>query len=182
MAHVNVDTDRHRGSRRTLLWGHCRVGRSVRRDHRPTDVHDLLAMTRHVQHACEVEHTSTRRRPDPTSSQGSHMPHHHKKVKFSHTRYRPLGPELIPVYRQSCHRPGSRLPLLSARPVEEHPACKNWVMRCWRGYMSGARYRLFTCGPADATASHHLLPHLNPDWFTFLVPAYPGSRINVKCS
>jgi len=27
-----------------------------------------------------------------------------KKVKFSHTRYRALGPELIPVYRQSAHR------------------------------------------------------------------------------
>ena len=25
-----------------------------------------------------------------------------KKVKFSHTRYRALGPELIPVYRQSA--------------------------------------------------------------------------------
>jgi len=27
---------------------------------------------------------------------------------------------------------------------------------------------LFACGPADATAipkPHHLLPHLNPDWF-----------------
>ena len=27
-----------------------------------------------------------------------------KKVKFSHTRYRALGPELIPVYRQSDRR------------------------------------------------------------------------------
>jgi len=27
-----------------------------------------------------------------------------KKVKFSHTRYRALGPELIPVYRQSALR------------------------------------------------------------------------------
>ena len=27
-----------------------------------------------------------------------------KKVKFSHTRYRTLGPELIPVYRQSARR------------------------------------------------------------------------------
>ena len=27
-----------------------------------------------------------------------------KKVKFSHTRYRALGPQLIPVYRQSAHR------------------------------------------------------------------------------
>ena len=26
------------------------------------------------------------------------------KVKFSHTRYRALGPELIPVYRQSARR------------------------------------------------------------------------------
>jgi len=25
-----------------------------------------------------------------------------KKVKFSHTRYRALGPELIPVYKQSA--------------------------------------------------------------------------------
>jgi len=41
---------------------------------------------------------------------------------------------------------------------------------------------LFACGPADATAipkPHHLLPHLNPDWLTFLAPAYlgcPGKR------
>ena len=27
-----------------------------------------------------------------------------KKVKFSYTRYRALGPELIPVYRQSARR------------------------------------------------------------------------------
>ena len=27
-----------------------------------------------------------------------------KKVKFSHTRYRALGPELIPLYRQSARR------------------------------------------------------------------------------
>ena len=42
---------------------------------------------------------------------------------------------------------------------EAHPACKNWVMRCWCGYLSGARCRLFACGPADATAipkPHHL--------------------------
>ena len=35
-------------------------------------------------------------------------------------------------------------------------------------YLSGARCRLFAYGPADATAipkPHHLLPHLNPDWF-----------------
>ena len=33
---------------------------------------------------------------------------------------------------------------------------KNWVVRCWRGYLSGARCRL-AYGPADATATHCLL-------------------------
>ena len=35
----------------------------------------------------------------------------------------------------------SALALLVGRQ-EGHPACKNWVMRCWRGYVSGARCRL----------------------------------------
>ena len=39
---------------------------------------------------------------------------------------------------------------------EGHPACKNWVVGCWRGYLSGARWRL-AYGPADATATHCLL-------------------------
>ena len=46
---------------------------------------------------------------------------------------------------------------------------KNWVVGCWRGYLSGARCRL-AYGPADATATHCLLLG-----FTFLVPAHPGS-------
>jgi len=36
---------------------------------------------------------------------------------------------------------------------EKHLACKNWVMRCWCGYLSGARCRLFAYGSDDATAS-----------------------------
>jgi len=32
---------------------------------------------------------------------------------------------------------------------------KNWVVRCWRGYLSGARCRL-AYGPADATATQSL--------------------------
>ena len=51
---------------------------------------------------------------------------------------------------------------------EEHPACKNWLMRCWCGYLSGSRCGLFAYGPADATAilkPYCLLPYLNPDWF-----------------
>ena len=34
-------------------------------------------------------------------------------------------------------------------------ACKNWVVGCWRGYLSGARCRL-AYGPADVTATHSL--------------------------
>jgi len=51
---------------------------------------------------------------------------------------------------------------------------KNWVVGYWCGYLSGARCRL-ACGPADATATHCLLLHLNPDWFCLLVPVHPGS-------
>jgi len=59
---------------------------------------------------------------------------------------------------------------LLVRHQEEHPACKNWVMRCWNGYLSGTRCKLFAYDPADATAihkPHHLLRHLNTDWVYF---------------
>jgi len=48
----------------------------------------------------------------------------------------------------------SALTLLVGRQ-EGHPACKNWVVGCWRVYLSGARCRL-AYGPADATATHCL--------------------------
>jgi len=60
---------------------------------------------------------------------------------------------------------------------DEHPTCKNWVMRCWCGYLSGPRCKLFAYGPADADAipkPHHLLLIQIQTGFTFLVPAYPG--------
>jgi len=56
---------------------------------------------------------------------------------------------------------------------EGHPACKNWVVGCWRGYLSGARCRL-ACGPADATATHCLLLQWNPDWFYLSGTGLPG--------
>ena len=46
----------------------------------------------------------------------------------------------------------SALTLLDGRQ-EEHLVCKNSVMRCWCGYLCGARCRLFAYGPADAAAS-----------------------------
>jgi len=39
---------------------------------------------------------------------------------------------------------------------EGHLASKNWVVGCWHGYLSGARWR-FAYDPADATATHCLL-------------------------
>ena len=57
----------------------------------------------------------------------------------------------------------SALTLLVGRQ-EGHPACKNWVVGCWRGYLSGARCRL-AHGSADATATHCLLFQWNQDWF-----------------
>jgi len=41
---------------------------------------------------------------------------------------------------------------------------KNWVVRCWHGYFSGARCRL-AYGPVDANATHWLLLQQNQDWF-----------------
>jgi len=38
---------------------------------------------------------------------------------------------------------------------------------------------IFACGLTDATATLSSLASLNPEWFTFLVPAnpgYPGKR------
>jgi len=36
---------------------------------------------------------------------------------------------------------------------EGHPACKNRMVRYWRGYLSGVRCKLFAYGSADATAT-----------------------------
>jgi len=36
---------------------------------------------------------------------------------------------------------------------------ESWVMSCWCGYLSGVRCNWFAYGPADATATHHLLLH-----------------------
>jgi len=64
---------------------------------------------------------------------------------------------------------------------EKHPTCKNWVMRCWCGYLSGARCRLSAYDQAHATVSKN--PIISclikiQTGFTFvigfMVPAYPG--------
>ena len=51
---------------------------------------------------------------------------------------------------------------------------KNWVVRCWRGYLSGARCRLAQAQlmPLPLTVSCFSKIQIG---FTFLVPAHPGS-------
>jgi len=39
---------------------------------------------------------------------------------------------------------------------EGHLVCKNWVVGCWHGYVSGSRCRS-AYGSSDATATHYLL-------------------------
>jgi len=58
---------------------------------------------------------------------------------------------------------------------EEHPACKNRVMRCWRGYLSGASdLHVIQLMPLPPIISCFVK---NDNGFTFLVPAYPGCPI-----
>jgi len=47
--------------------------------------------------------------------------------------------------------------VLNDRLLEEHLACKNWVMRCWRGYLSGVRCTWCAYGSADAAANPSFL-------------------------
>jgi len=49
---------------------------------------------------------------------------------------------------------------------------KNWVMRCWRGHLSGTRCKWFAYGPSDATVTPSSLKIQTG--LTFLVPAYCG--------
>ena len=63
----------------------------------------------------------------------------------------------------------------SIRPV------KNWVMRCWRGYLSGARCKWFAYSPAGATTIPSSLASLTPHWFSLLLPAYPGCPGKIGC-
>jgi len=60
-------------------------------------------------------------------------------------------------YRPTC-KPRSSFYAFSALMLlvgwqEGHPACKNWVVRYWRGCLSGARCKWFAYGLVDATAT-----------------------------
>jgi len=55
----------------------------------------------------------------------------------------------IQCFWQKSYANFSALTLLVGRQ-EGHLACKNWVVRCWRDYLSGERCKWFVYGPADA--------------------------------
>ena len=71
---------------------------------------------------------------------------------------------LLPLVLWRCWFGGRK----GTRPV------KNWVVGCWRGYLSGASCWL-PCGPADATATHCLLLQWYPDCFYLSGTGYPGN-------
>jgi len=50
---------------------------------------------------------------------------------------------------------------------EGHPACKNWVVTYWRGYLSGARCKRFAYGPADAISTSSSLAPVK-SWMVYL--------------
>jgi len=66
---------------------------------------------------------------------------------------------------------------------EGHLACKNWVVGCWRGCLSGARCRpvyMAQLMPMPLIVSCFSKIQIG---FTFLVPAHPGSpgQRAIKC-
>ena len=56
---------------------------------------------------------------------------------------------------------------------EGHRPVINSSVKCWHGYLSGARCRL-AYGPADATVTVSSFSKINIG-FTFLIPAHPDS-------
>ena len=88
--------------------------------------------------------------PHPLNSRPRYLPTTTEQSLTSGTRFT----KYLTIYRTILHN-FSALTLLVGWQ-EGHPACKNWVVGCWRGCLSGARCRL-AYGPADATATHCLL-------------------------
>ena len=70
---------------------------------------------------------------------------------------------ILVIFCRSCGAFGART--LLVRCQEEHPACRNWVMRCWCGSLSGARCKCFPYGPADTTATPSCLASLKSRMF-----------------
>ena len=99
-----------------------------------------------------VLHSTTSRSCFKTTANWPRMPNAHMSCRFmihsyAHTHINWLLCTIqVPSVLWRCWLGGRK----GIRPV------KNWVVRCWHGYLSGVRCRL-AYGPADATATHCLL-------------------------
>jgi len=60
------------------------------------------------------------------------------------------------IHQQQCQFSALTLPV---GRQEEHPACKSWLIWCWCGYLSEARYRLFAYTPWVKKTRHLTLAH-----------------------
>ena len=138
------------------LWNHetnptnCRKNESKK--HRPWSQAELRRLGRRQQHkvycGSRTEHETT----EGTAPTHSALSPAHKQW-ICYRRFM--------TYTGQPAVPSVPLTLLAGRQ-EEHPACKNWMKRCWCGYRPAARCRLFAYGPADTiaiTKPHHLLPY-----------------------
>jgi len=68
---------------------------------------------------------------------------------------------LAPVKSRMVHLSGSGLPRLSWKKGRYFfPFICDWLMRCWRGYLSRARFKWFAYSPADVTANPSSLASL----------------------
>jgi len=56
-------------------------------------------------------------------------------------------------YRLTSQKFAFRALMLLVGQQEGHRTCKNWVVRYWHGYLSGAKCKLFAYGPADTNAT-----------------------------
>jgi len=79
-----------------------------------------------------------------------------------------VGTEFLSSYPPHTHTHAFSALTLLVWHLKDSRDCKNSAIGCRRGYLSAAKCRLSAYRPVDATAipkPHHLLPHLNPDWF-----------------
>ena len=85
------------------------------------------------------------------------------------------------MYSLQCFFAFSALTLLVGWQ-EGHLGCKNWVVRYWRGYLSGSKCKWFAYGPArhDMTYSVLKVP-LNPNQPTY-GPADATATPVISCS
>ena len=81
----------------------------------------------------------------------------------------------------TCILAFTALTLLVGRQ-EGHSACKNWVVRCWRGYLYEVRCKSFAYGPADASATPSSLASVKSRMMSRLTQAVLAERALNECS